>query len=416
MNDLVRQSLREIVVNHGRALFGDARLCESLLKDYCGQYKKEIFVLVCAVREQVATDLLVSQDGMPRELLRMLLVKRLQQNLSLTEEASRWAVESWAWALDRLPGAEMSARSLAHAQPKVESGILGSCERAVRAIAAAPDGTCVASGSDDGKIRLWNIYTGQMEVLGECDGAVSAVDFSPDGNSVTAASEQRAPGSAHRIGLWDIQSGQMRELGECGGRAPAVLFSPDGKRVAASSAEVENSLRVWNLQTGELKVFASDAGGIAAISFAPDGQSIAACDARLTNPMIRLWDLDAGRARVLGNCSRQLTSLAFSPDGESLASGGRDETIRLWDVRTGQTRALGKNCSYICGLAFSPNGEQVAACSLDSKIRICDVERVQQRIVGECPGVNSIAFSADGTSLVTGSFNGSIRVWNAQPR
>src|SRR5918998_4664425 len=100
MNELVRQKLREIVLKHGKPLLSDPRLCESLLKDYCGQYKKEIFVLVCAVREQVAADLLTSEDSVPREILHTLLVKRLQNNLALTEDASRWAVESWSLALN----------------------------------------------------------------------------------------------------------------------------------------------------------------------------------------------------------------------------------------------------------------------------------------------------------------------------
>src|SRR5215210_141357 len=99
MNNLVRQKLNEIVLKHGKAPLIDPRLCESLLKDYCAQYKKEIFVLVCAVREQVAADLLVSKDSVPRQMLSTLLVKRLQNNLSLTEDASRWAVESWSLAL-----------------------------------------------------------------------------------------------------------------------------------------------------------------------------------------------------------------------------------------------------------------------------------------------------------------------------
>ena len=99
MNEIVRQKLREIVLKHGLPPLSDPRLCESLLKDYCGQYKKEIFVLVCAVREQVATDLLTSEGGVPQELLHPLLIKRLQNNLALTEDASKWAVESWSLAL-----------------------------------------------------------------------------------------------------------------------------------------------------------------------------------------------------------------------------------------------------------------------------------------------------------------------------
>jgi hypothetical protein len=44
MNDLPRQKLRELIVEYGRSLCDDPRRCEALLKDYCGQHKREIFL------------------------------------------------------------------------------------------------------------------------------------------------------------------------------------------------------------------------------------------------------------------------------------------------------------------------------------------------------------------------------------
>ena len=48
MNDLPRQKLREIIVQHGRALCDDPKRCEAFLRDYCGQYGREIFILISA--------------------------------------------------------------------------------------------------------------------------------------------------------------------------------------------------------------------------------------------------------------------------------------------------------------------------------------------------------------------------------
>ncbi len=99
MNDLVRQVLSEIISKYGRSLADDPRRCEALLRDHCGQYKKEINVLIGAMRERVAADLIASSTAMPGGVLRARLEKRLHDNLGLSEEASRWAVESWAVAL-----------------------------------------------------------------------------------------------------------------------------------------------------------------------------------------------------------------------------------------------------------------------------------------------------------------------------
>jgi hypothetical protein len=93
LDESVPQQLGEILIKHGLSPLTDPKLCENFLKDYCAAYKEEIALLVLAVRERVASDLLVSQDGLARDLLRALLVKRLRKNHALSEGDARWAVE-----------------------------------------------------------------------------------------------------------------------------------------------------------------------------------------------------------------------------------------------------------------------------------------------------------------------------------
>jgi nitrous oxidase accessory protein NosD len=99
VNNLVRQTLSEIINKYGRAVADDPRRMEALLRDHCGQYKKEINVLVGAMKERVAAELMASSTAMPEGVLRARLTRRLHDNLGLSEEASRWAVETWAIAL-----------------------------------------------------------------------------------------------------------------------------------------------------------------------------------------------------------------------------------------------------------------------------------------------------------------------------
>lgn len=122
MNDAPRQKLRELIAQYGPSLIDDPRRCEALLRDFCGQYKREINVLIGALREKVATELLASTRSLPGEVIRARLANRLQDHLALSEQASRWAVESWALALgldsaagpeaDRLKPVPASAESL----------------------------------------------------------------------------------------------------------------------------------------------------------------------------------------------------------------------------------------------------------------------------------------------------------------
>lgn len=106
--------LCRILAKHGKEICGDARRCEGLLNDLCGSYRREINVLVNAIEERIPLDLMAASGSMPQELLLTRLEKRLEDQLSLTPEAARWAVESWALALNVLTEIEIEERQRKH--------------------------------------------------------------------------------------------------------------------------------------------------------------------------------------------------------------------------------------------------------------------------------------------------------------
>ena len=110
MNNLPRQMLRQILAKYGKEICSDVRRCENLLKDLCGFYRREINVLVNAIEERVPLDLLAANRSMPLELLLTRLEKRLEEQAALTAEAARWAVESWALALNLATESEIQRR------------------------------------------------------------------------------------------------------------------------------------------------------------------------------------------------------------------------------------------------------------------------------------------------------------------
>lgn len=99
MDDRPRQTLREIIARYGPSIYEDPRRCRALLLDLAGEYRTEVFVLVSALEEGVVTELRARQPGVPLGLLLGRLVRRLEGNRAMDEEAARWAVESWAFAL-----------------------------------------------------------------------------------------------------------------------------------------------------------------------------------------------------------------------------------------------------------------------------------------------------------------------------
>jgi len=109
MEPSVRDTLRQLIARYGHSLCDDPRRCEAMLRDLCGQHKREVFILVSALKQRVAADLLGGSGGLPTPLLLGRLRKRLEDELALTGEAAHWAVETWALALGII--AETSPRA-----------------------------------------------------------------------------------------------------------------------------------------------------------------------------------------------------------------------------------------------------------------------------------------------------------------
>ncbi len=121
MEPSVRDTLRQLIVRYGHSLCDDPRRCEAMLRDLCGQHKREVFILVSALRQRVAADLLGGSGGLPTPLLLGRLGKRLEDELALTGEAAHWAVETWALALGVIAG---PVPTTAMAPPQVETSVV----------------------------------------------------------------------------------------------------------------------------------------------------------------------------------------------------------------------------------------------------------------------------------------------------
>ena len=192
-------------------------------------------------------------------------------------------------------------------------------------VAFSPDGSTLASGSDDNTIRLWNAVTGEHKATLEGHwGNAYSVAFSPDGSTLASGSDDNT------IRLWYAVTGERKATLE--GHwdyVRSVAFSPDGSTLASGSDD--NTIRLWNAVTGEHKATLEGHWGNAySVAFSPDGSTLASGSDDNT---IRLWNAVTGehKATLEGHWGNAY-SVAFSPDGSTLASGSSDNTIRLWEL------------------------------------------------------------------------------------
>src|SRR5262249_18992146 len=108
-------------------------------------------------------------------------------------------------------------------------------------------------------------------------------------------------------------------------------------------------------------------------------------------------------------------AVAFSPDSKTLVSGSLGFVIKVWDAQTGAEKLTIKEASPT--LDFSPDSKTLAAVdSSGNAIKLLDVQtgNVIQTLTGHSGEITSVAFSGDGNTLCSASFDKSVKVWDAK--
>jgi WD40 repeat protein len=222
----------------------------------------------------------------------------------------------------------------------------------VSSIVFAPNGLCLASGSDDGSIRIWDAIDGSCtKVLhDERMTCVWSVAFSPDGATLASGGnrviendedEDEEPDVIEVTLLWDLLDehtgssllfhSQQESAQESNSGIDSIAYSPDGQYLATGS--VNSKLRLWNVASRTLlTLFKGHSDWIRSVCFSPNGKILASAS---DDDSVRLWDVKADDGSCLANLSRHhhgsVMSVVFSPDGRTLASGSYNGTVRLWN-------------------------------------------------------------------------------------
>ncbi|RPJ24401.1 MAG: hypothetical protein EHM33_17965, partial [Chloroflexi bacterium] len=281
----------------------------------------------------------------------------------------------------------------------------------------SPDGTRLATASDDGTAKIWNAATGK-ELLTLNTGPSASVAFSPECVSPPEASAERcgtrlatANYEAKTATIWDAATGHelLTLTGHTGG-VNQVVFSPDGTRLATASDDT--TAKVWNARTGEeLFTLTGHTDIVSSIAFSPDGTRLITGSWDHT---AKVWDMTTGAELFTFSNFTEPVEAVFNPDGKELALNSGNE-VQIWDFRKGEKLlTLFGHSNQVERVAFSPDGERLVTASLDGTARLWDATTGAEllTLAGHASSVVSVAFSPDGIHLATASNDGTARVWD----
>ncbi|EKD06330.1 nSTAND1 domain-containing NTPase [Limnospira platensis] len=301
----------------------------------------------------------------------------------------------------------------------------------------SPDGEILAAAANQGDVQFFNQQGRRLMSITHTknrDSVIYAVNFSPNGQFIATS------GTDGTVKLWTRQGELLRTLQVDEDIVFCVSFSGDGRTLATAGSD--KTVKVWSWEGELLQTFRGHGDKVTRVRFSPDDRTLASSSYDKT---VKLWNLHTNPRATLKSHNDRVLDVSFSPDGQILASGSQDTTVKLWSSSGKLLQTLSGHSDRVSSVSFSPNGEWLATASYDHTVKIwkrlnpqSDLSRnwpsklqlskfngigVMPKslfvpspvatLVGHTDSVMTVTYSPDGEYILTGSKDGTIKLWTA---
>ncbi len=289
-------------------------------------------------------------------------------------------------------------------------------------LAFSLDGKSLVGGYWDQGIMLWDVAKpSKYPTRFNLPGGDYSVSVSPTGK-IYAIGPDSNTAKVWEIGNAEIPIANFTPPGEKR-HVTRAAFAPKSKMLAC--VDNEGMLHIWDMQQqNRLHILTAYANSIHSMTFSPDEKQLVITTH--DGPESMLLDVAQGK-KIYEFPAHGIQTVAFSPYSDIIACGRREE-ILLWDVKYRETLMILHHAQQSCwayALAFSPCGQYLASGAWWQRgmgikkvaIRLWSVKAGENIVTlrGHPTDIQDLAFSPDGTLLASGSYDGTILLWNMTP-
>jgi WD40 repeat protein len=267
-------------------------------------------------------------------------------------------------------------------------------------------GQVIATGGDDGTVRLWSAEAHNKPI--------TDMSFGPVASGLLATA-----GLDNVARVWRFEDGKLSWLRTLEHSKPVrkVVFSADGQTVATASED--KSVRIWDPLTGEaLHTLDDHTDAVLTVAFSPDTSLVASAGADKT---LRIWEVATGvLSRTIPGFTSAINDVVFTPDSDTIVTVGKSTTdgdpaqVRLVRLSDGSTEILTEDAQDLERVAVSPDGRFLAFAGASKIVTLWDVygERLAYTMTGHADRVFALAFDDSSTRLATAGGDGQVFVWD----